>query len=84
MKANVIFKNLGHQAIDATAYIGEQHQDIRAVISGRQRALNRIYLPTDSSDPGNQLLFFFCKVCHFFLVYILGGYAIKMWAMVPV
>jgi hypothetical protein len=73
VEANVVFQHLSHQAVDATSNIGQQHQDIRAVISCRKGTLNRIHPPADSSDPGDQLLFFFFKMAQFFLCISYGG-----------
>jgi hypothetical protein len=68
----VIFQNFRHQAVYAASYIGQQHQDICAVISGGQGTLNRIHLPTDPLDPGNQFLLFLHKMRHFSELYPRG------------
>jgi hypothetical protein len=77
MQTDVIFQHFSHQAVDATAHIGQEHEHRRAVVPGRQRALNRIHLSPDPFNPGNQLLLFFSDMGQF-PYYILWGYAIKI------
>jgi hypothetical protein len=57
VKANVIFQHLGHQAIDPSSDVCQEHQNIRAVIARRQRSLNGIHLPAYSSNAGDQFRF---------------------------
>jgi hypothetical protein len=59
MQPDVIFQDFRHQAVDAAANRGQQHQDIGALVTVSDRALDRGNLPAHAFDPGKQLLFFF-------------------------
>jgi hypothetical protein len=56
MQSDVIFQDLGHQAVDSTSDGGQEHQDIRTFIAVRDRALDRTHLPRQSSYAGEQFL----------------------------
>src|ERR1700678_2321916 len=77
MQPDMVFQHFGHQAVDASAHICQQHQYICAIVSRGERSLNRVHLATDAFNACDELLFFFIDACHFFLAYILGGYGTK-------
>ena len=75
--AYVILKHLGHQTVDPTAHIRQQHKNIGAVISRGERAFDGIHLSANPFDPRYELLFLFIQFRHIFLAYTLRGYDIK-------
>jgi len=58
MEADVIFKHLRHQAVDAAPDRGKQHQLVAAIGIGFKRALDSIKLPAHLADPLQQLHLF--------------------------
>jgi hypothetical protein len=73
VQADVVLEDLGHQAVDAAAHVGKQHENVGAVVAGGERALDGVDLAADALDAGDELLFFLVDVGHFSL-YNLGGY----------
>src|ERR1700677_1708885 len=73
----MVLQHFGHQAVDASAHICQQHQYVGAIVSSGQRSLDRVHLATDAFNAGDELLFFLIDACHFFLAYTLGGYGTK-------
>src|SRR5208282_4958343 len=57
VKSNVGFENFAHQAVHATAYRGQQHQLVSAVVVGRQSSLHGIQLSTKFAHALQQLDF---------------------------
>ena len=43
-----IFEHFGHETVDAAAHIRQEHQDVRAIITIAEGALNRIDLSAKS------------------------------------
>ena len=46
----VLPEHLGHQAVDAAAHVGQQHQYVHAVVACGQPAFNRVHLTADALD----------------------------------
>jgi hypothetical protein len=82
--ADVVFEDLGHEAVDAAADVGEEHEDVGAVRVAAEGALDSVDLTADALDAGEE--FFVLTMSHFVLprclslqlLYILGGYGTEM------
>ena len=82
--ADVVFEDLGHEAVDTAADVGEEHEDVGAVSVAAEGALDGVDLTTDALDAGEE--FFVLTMSHFVFprylslsvfhvfLYILGGY----------
>ena len=68
VQADVIFQDLGHQAVDTPTDVGKEHQYVGTIIAGGERTLDGINLPANAFDPGYEFLFFSVDVCHFSLL----------------
>lgn len=71
--ADVIFEDFGHEAVDAAAHVGEEHEDVGAVGVAGERALDGVDLAANAFNASEK--FFIQMVCHR-LAYTLGGYDI--------
>jgi hypothetical protein len=54
--ADVVFEDLGHEAVDAATDVGEQHKDIGAVGVSAVGALDGIDLAANALDAGEKFL----------------------------
>src|SRR3569832_1740285 len=72
--ADVVFQQLGGEAVDGAAHRGHQHQHVGAAELGFQRALDRLDLSLDAPDPADQLRFVLDGVRHDRNI---GGYPIE-------
>jgi hypothetical protein len=78
--ADVVFEDLGHEAVDSAADVGEEHENVGAVSVAAKGALDGVDLTADALDAGEE--FFVLTMSHFALprclsftsLYILGGY----------
>jgi len=61
--ADVVFEDLAHEAVDAAADVGEQHEDVGAVGVAGEGALDGIDLAADALDAGEE--FFVLTMAHF-------------------
>src|ERR1700733_91832 len=80
----MVFQHFGHKAVDAAAYICQQHQHVSTIVPGGERSLDRVHLATNAFNAGNELLLFFIDGCHFFLAYTLGGYGKRLEARISI
>jgi hypothetical protein len=64
--ANVIFKDLCHETVDAAAHIGEQHQNVGAVVAGCERALDGVDSAASAPNASDERPFFLVKFDSFF------------------
>jgi hypothetical protein len=60
--ADVVFEDLAHEAIDATADVGEEHEDVGAVGVAGEGALDGVDLAANAFDTGKE--FFVLAVGH--------------------
>ena len=74
----MVFENFGHETVDPSTNVGQEHQDICTVVVRRQRTFDGVNLPTNPFNASDQFLLFFFKMRHFFLAYMLGGYDIRI------
>jgi hypothetical protein len=81
--ADVVFEDLGHEAVDAAADVGEEHEDVGAVSVAAEGALDGVDLTADALDAGEEFLVLtmshfvlprYLSLSVFHLLYILGGY----------
>ena len=77
MMPYMIFKHFGHQAVNPTPHIRQQHKNIGAVISRGERAFDGIDLSANPFDTRHEFLLLFIQFRHIFLAYTIGGYNIK-------
>jgi hypothetical protein len=63
--ADVVFEDLGHEAVDAAADVGEEHEDVGAVSVAAEGALDGVDLTADALDAGEE--FFVLTMSHFVL-----------------
>jgi hypothetical protein len=63
--ADVVFEDLGHEAIDTAADVGEKHEDVGAVSVAAEGALDGVDLTADALDAGEE--FFVLTMSHFVL-----------------
>lgn len=64
VKTDVVFEHLGHEAVDAAANRGQQHQLVAAVGVALQRALDGVQLPAHLADSLEELHLFTFVVGH--------------------
>src|ERR1700691_2718969 len=64
MEADVCFKHLGHEAVDAATHRGKLHQLTAAVLIGRQGALDCVELAAKLFQALRELEFFAFVVRH--------------------
>jgi hypothetical protein len=64
MAAHMIFNDFSHKACHRTARAGNQMQDLIAAGLAIQRAFNRLNLPSNSTNPPQELLFLVDCVTH--------------------
>jgi hypothetical protein len=62
---DVVFEDLGHEAVDTAADVGEEHEDIGAVGVAAEGALDGVDLTADALDAGEE--FFVLTMSHFVL-----------------
>ena len=55
VKADVVLKDLGHQAVDAAFDSGEKHQDVSTVLVLLQAALNGLHLALNALGTVDEL-----------------------------
>ena len=72
MQPDVVFEHFGHKTVDTAPDVRKQHENVRAIVLGGERALDRINLPANAFDTGNELLLFFIDVRHDLLAYPKG------------
>jgi len=72
MMPYMILKHLGHKTVDTAPDVRKQHENVRAIVLGGERALDRINLPANAFDTGNELLLFYIDVRHDILAYPKG------------
>jgi hypothetical protein len=83
VQTNVVFEDLSHEAVDPSTHVRKEHQDVCAIVVRCQRTFDSVNLPTNPPYASYQLLLFFFKMRHFFLAYMLGGYAIRIGSRLP-
>jgi hypothetical protein len=47
VQTNVVFEHFGHETVDATAHVRQEHENMRAVIIIGEGALDRVDLPAN-------------------------------------
>ena len=67
MMTDMIFKHLGHQAVDTAADVRKKHENIRTIVLGGKRAFDGLDLPANPLDAGDEFQLFFINVRHGFL-----------------
>jgi hypothetical protein len=86
--ADVVFEDLGHEAVDTAADVGEEHEDVGAVGVAAEGALDGVDLTADTFDAGEEFFVLtmshlcclvICLYLSFTSLYILGGYGRKRW-----
>ena len=50
VEADVVFEDLGHEAVDASADCGKEHEDVGAVAIFGESALDSVHLAADALD----------------------------------
>ena len=74
----MILQHLGHETVDAAPDIGEQHEDVSAVLTAGERALDGVDLPANAFDARQQLCFLAVHAQILTTRYIQGGYDILL------
>lgn len=47
VQTDMVFEYLGHQAVDPSANVGQQHQDVRTIVAGGEGAFDGVDLPAN-------------------------------------
>ncbi|HXP10021.1 MAG TPA: hypothetical protein VN828_16070 [Acidobacteriaceae bacterium] len=63
--ADVVFEDLGHEAVDTAADVGEEHEYVGAISVAAEGALDGVDLTADALDAGEK--FFVLTMSHFVL-----------------